>query len=124
MHSLSRVSILRSIKKSSILSRKNFCALNTDLSKSNNFESFLKVKKFYFLVIYLLKSNETVNKLIQKDYNHFDRLSQEKGRHHVMVELDIVNQNLDLSTKLGKDIFEYSKEMTQKIVLHERTIEE
>ena len=41
-----------------------------------------------------------------------------------MVELDIVNQNLDLSTKLGKDIFDYSKEMTQKIVLHERTIEE
>ena len=38
--------------------------------------------------------------------------------------MENINKNLDLSTKLGRDIFEFSKEMTQKIVLHERTIEE
>ena len=38
--------------------------------------------------------------------------------------MENINKNLDLSSKLDRDIFEFSKEMKQKIVLHERTIEE
>lgn len=41
-----------------------------------------------------------------------------------MVELENIKQNLDLSTKLGREVLEFSNQMTQKIVLHERTIEE
>jgi hypothetical protein len=41
-----------------------------------------------------------------------------------LVELENINRNLDLTTKLGRDVFDFSKEMAQKIVLHERTIEE
>lgn len=41
-----------------------------------------------------------------------------------MIELENINNNLDLSTKLGREVFDFSREMQQKIILHERTIEE
>ena len=82
--------------------------------------------KYYFFILFYLffQANETYDKLIQKDFSYFTKLTKLNGRGNVIAELENINKNLDLSIKLDRDVLEFSKEMTQKIVLHERTIEE
>jgi hypothetical protein len=65
-----------------------------------------------------------VNKLVQKDYLFFDKLVKEKGKDHVLTEFDKITSKLDFNTKLGRDLFVYTQELTEKIVYHERSIEE
>lgn len=115
MNSLSKLTNIKSINKSAFLLKKNFCAV----TKANE----LNVK-ILIIYIYLSQSNETFNKLVQRDFSYFDKLSKQKGRANVLIELESINNNLDLSTKLGRDVLEFSRDMAQKIILHERTIEE
>lgn len=122
MNSLSKLSNLKNIKASNLI-RKNFCAVakvNQMNLQVNNFNFF----KFFFKFFIIFQSNETYNKLVQRDFSYFDKLANQNGRENVMVELENIKQNLDLSTKLGREVLEFSNQMTQKIVLHERTIEE
>ncbi len=65
-----------------------------------------------------------MNKLIQKDYLYFDKLVQEKGKDHVLTEFDKINSKIDFNTKLGRDLLIYTRELTEKIIYHERSIEE
>ena len=65
-----------------------------------------------------------MNKLIHKDYLYFDKLVREKGKDHVLTEFDKINSKLDFNTKLGRDLLVYTKELTEKIIYHERSIEE
>jgi len=55
---------------------------------------------------------------------YFDKLVQEKGKDHVLTEFDKIVQNLDFNTKLGRDLLNYTKELTQNIIYYERSIEE
>lgn len=65
-----------------------------------------------------------MNKLIQKDFSYFDKLVKEMGKDHVLSEFDIINQKLDFNTKLGRELYVYTKQLTEKIIYHERSIEE
>jgi len=55
---------------------------------------------------------------------YFDKLVKEKGKDHVLTEFNKISQKLDFSTKLGRELATLTKELTEKIVYHERSIEE
>jgi hypothetical protein len=49
---------------------------------------------------------------------------KERGKDHVLSEFDRINQKLDFNTKLGRELYVYTKQLTEKIIYHERSIEE
>ena len=46
------------------------------------------------------------------------------GKDHVLKEFERISNNLDYNTKLGRDLYAYTKELTEKIVYSERSLEE
>lgn len=63
-------------------------------------------------------------KLIEKDLSYFTKMQNEKGSEYTLKELEKVSSNVDLSTKVGREIAKAKNEIVTRLAYQERSIEE
>ena len=70
------------------------------------------------------KNTNILNKILEKDYDHFIDLSRKLGIETVLKTISESTQNTDINTQTGRNIIKSRDELLTRIAVQHRTIEE